>query len=441
MAYEELLAEMENGTKHLIIDGSAGSGKTELIKTFLNRKKRKVIGCATTGLAGSHISGTTVHAVFGFPLRLVIPGDPNRKRRDLDLLTHADTLLIDEVSMLSCSMLDAIDHDLRALRDSHQPFGGMRLILVGDHYQISPVVKDSHRDELMALSPHYREPFYYFQSAVFQQKGFLARLKLFVLGRSFRQSGDTNYKEILDRMRVGGLTDGDLAILNEMYGLPPSTFDAPSICMRKDEVKYANIVALRANPLREWAIQPVPASVMTTGDLAFKMHPASEVIRLRVNARVMITRNNHREGYYNGTTGRVSDIITNKTGDVARVVVCTNTGEQIEVAREPFAIYRSVFDRTTDTVESVQVGEIHNFPITLAYAMTAHKAQGLTLDRVAVCRGMGVFTPGQMYTALSRVRKLDDLVLTHRIRREDCFASPAVAQFMAAMAPRTKHVI
>jgi len=441
LAYEELLDEMERGSRHLIIDGAAGSGKTWLINAFLARKKRRTIGCATTGLAGSHIDGTTVHAIFGFPLGLVVAGDQTRRRRDRELIIGADTLLIDEVSMLACSTLDAIDHDLRVLRRSTLPFGGMRLILVGDHYQICPVVKESDEAELRSLSPCYQEPFYYFQSEAFRSKPMLSQLKIFELRRCFRQSGDAKFKEILDRSRVGRLSDNDLRTLNTRVGLLPPTTTIPTIYMKRKHVEWANEVALRANPLHEWEVSPEPASVLTTTDLAIRSHPASDKIRLKIGARVMLTKNKSEDNYYNGTLGRVIDITADQSGRVTKVRVDTLSGNQVEVRRESFSVFRPHLDPRTGAIESATVAEIHSLPIRLAYGLTAHKAQGLTLEKVVVSRGVSVFAHGQMYTALSRVRNLEDLYLTHRIRPEDFSTSPVVAQFMDSMRPKIRQAL
>jgi ATP-dependent exoDNAse (exonuclease V) alpha subunit len=430
--YRNLKVELETGTHHLVIDGPAGSGKTTLIREFIKATRRKVIVTATTGLAASHINGFTIHSVFGFEPTLVIPDLIGYDRTVAKALIQCDTILIDEVSMLVCSTLDGIDRRLRAVRGIDRPFGGVRMIFVGDHCQLGPVSREFERTFLEQLSENYRAPYFYFQSAVFGEKEFLSNLRMCVLDGNFRHQSDLQFKATLDQLRHGIVTDFGLALINRRAS---DIFEAsgPMICMTNRQVDSYNMVATLSSPNPKYTNFPEPLGVMTATDIAVREHPAIEPVILFEGAQVICTANNKELGYQNGSRGVITGIRLASKNYVSSIIVRLEQGPEVEITRHPFEVLRPFYNEITDRIQTMKVLEILNFPVRLAYAFTCHKAQGMTLSSAIIDRERGAPFKGQMYTAVSRVTSLNRLFLANELKAEDFKVEPAVGAFLVDM--------
>jgi len=429
MDYQSLLNELEYGTQHLIIDGPAGSGKTHLILNFLAQTERKVIVMAPTGLAASHIDGATIHSVFKFPPALTIPDEVEIFGWAQPVVENADMILIDEISMVGCNLLDGIDRELQAIKKNNAPFGGMRVVLVGDHFQLGPVVKEVDRPFLERLSSNYRAPFYYFQAEVVWRKAFRNNLAIFLLMGNYRHKEDVEFKASLDRMRFGSPNDEDLLRVN-LRALQINEAHGPMLCMTNEAVNYFNMLRVAELPGNKlWTVLPEPAELMYSSDLAVKDHPALEPVIIQEGARVMVTKNDRDGRYRNGSVGTVVEIRAASMEIVSSVVVDLDEGGEVELARERFDVMRPWYNDAKDRIEIKKVATIRNIPLRLAYGFTIHKAQGLTLEAAILNRENGAFAPGQMYTSVSRVKSLEGLYLTQPLKKKDFECHPKIKEF------------
>lgn len=426
MAYDKLYKEMTTGTSHLIIDGPAGSGKSFLIEQYRrSQSPETVLVTATTGIAAQRIYGQTIHALLGYRRKKSEIEDAETalplSTVQVDAIRRARTLIIDEVSMLNCEMMDWIDKQLQRIRKDATPFGGMRLILVGDHYQLLPVGAG------MSLPTPYLSPYLYFQAKVFQEKVFTNNLLRFSLTKNFRQAGDKKLRGILDRIRVGNVEPADLKLLNKRlaYALySPSPF----VCLTNEGTHNWNdmMVSRLGYPVIE-----IPR--LGNDGKAIDGRP----LRLALNAQVIMTKNNFGEGYQNGTPGQIAEITMGSDKYVESLTIMLNTGAFVKVKREFWEAGR--FD-ASQKFEGLGNGFMQ-FPVRLAYAFTSHRAQGMTLEQMSVIkdtwnfRSMNPFQnevkPHQMYTLLSRVPRVEGLFIQQPILAQDFIVDPNVSWYMS----------
>lgn len=425
MAYEKLLTELENGSSHLIIDGPAGSGKTTLINHFLDNTNRKVVVAAPTGIAASHLQGVSIHSLFGFPPSAVLPWEA---KVPFHFPSRLDTLILDELSMISGNTLDGIDRVLRMAKNQMEiPFGGVRIVLVGDHFQLGPVVTDMDRPYLEEYSKKYKPPFFYFNSDIWKNEEFTNNIRFYRLTKNFRQQKDKLFQSILNNARIGELKDHDVEILNLRIA---NIFDKqrPIVALTNKTVNAHNLLNLLCLPGESSTLSPVLEEVKFPGDRAIAEHIAYEPVTVKPGARIMTIKNCYKRDnvYYNGSLGMINCIRKNKSGEIASVLVTLDTGKIVEVVIETFPVMRPLYNKESDRVESTFIAGIRMLPLKLGYGFTAHKAQGSTLDEMVIYKDMNVFSPGQMYSIISRVRSLDNLALTSELSVEDFEADPEV---------------
>lgn len=421
-----LAARFINSTnRHVFLTGKAGTGKTTFLHTLAASTHKRFVILAPTGIAALNAKGVTIHSQFLLPFGTFVPEkqlpadithgqfhdqDTLTRRHPLNavrrhVLREVDLLIIDEVSMLRADVLDAIDFRMRAVRqDRYQSFGGAQVLLIGDLYQLPPVVKD---EERQVLQRWYKSP-HFFESRVLQEHGY-AHIEL---DRIFRQQDD-HFIRLLNNLRNNTVTSADVAELDRHYRatIPPEESEGVITLTTHNH---------KADELNQRALAQLPGAARTydadiEGDFPPGIHPVPEHIELKVGAQVMFVKNDLEKAYFNGKLARVEDI---GPGGVT-VRMYEGAGDTLSAAtyllkREVWENKRYVVDPATKEQQEEVLGTFEQYPIKLAWAITVHKSQGLTFSKAIIDVGQA-FAPGQVYVALSRLRSLDGLILRTRI--------------------------
>lgn len=414
--FVHVLDELEAG-HNLFITGKAGTGKSTLLQLFRRTTNRRVVVLAPTGVAALNIGGQTIHSFFGFPPHLLNPQELKKKKRYQRLFSQLDTLVIDEISMVRADLLDHIDYFLRLNLGSTSPFGGLQLVFFGDLFQLPPVVSSA--AERLYFSQTYTSP-YFFAARVMQHFDFQS----IELGKVYRQE-NRMFLRLLDAIRLNQAEADELELLNSRY-LPGFKSEKHYITLsaRNFTVDTINRRELEAieQPARTYV-----ASIQ--GDFPASQYPAEAVLSLKQGARVMLLRNDPGRQFVNGSLGKVVAL----ADDVIKVQLEDEDGTQgkiVEVTRVVWEIIRYVFDNNQpDQLSTEVIGSFQQFPLRLAWAVTIHKAQGKTFDRVLVDLGGGAFEHGQTYVALSRCRSLEGIVLRQPLRQRDILVDEQVVDY------------
>lgn len=405
---------IQHTDKSLFLTGRAGTGKTTFLRWAIENVNKRMAVVAPTGVAAINAGGMTIHSFFKLPTGAHAParyvpqavlapqwsgqqqrGHLRRERRAL--IRSLDLLIIDEISMVRADLLDAIDGVLREYRNATRPFGGVQLLVIGDLYQLSPVTRP---EEWGAVAQFYESP-YFFSSHAYRQ---LQPLTI-ELQHVYRQR-DAAFISILNEVREGKVSPPTLATLNAQYD-PTITQNLPSNTILLSSHNKS------ANTLNEEQLDRIQEPLYTfraevQGTFPQSMYPVAEEISLKVGAQVMFCKNDNAflaPRYFNGKIGRVAAL------DESSVVV------ECEGDTEPIAIGKAEWDNMETTlnaageVERKTVGKFIQIPLRLAWAITIHKSQGLTFDRVIIDAARA-FASGQVYVALSRCRTLDGIRLS-----------------------------
>jgi ATP-dependent exoDNAse (exonuclease V) alpha subunit len=398
---------LQAGQAHIFLTGRAGTGKTTLLRRFLERVGTRAAVVAPTGVAAMNAGGQTIHSFFRFPPRLIEPQDVKRLRH-ARVLKEIETLVIDEISMVRADMMAAIDRSLRLHRDSNEPFGGVRMVVVGDLAQLPPVVDGQIAQYLDEV---YGGPFF-FNAPGFRDAGFL-RVELDTV---FRQS-DPDFIDILAAVREGNVGEREAALLNECV-TQATGFDASASHVVLTPTNQA------AHDINTARLAALPGDVSayssrTEGQFNARLFPTEDPLILKPGARVMMIRNDPSGRWVNGTMGMVAEL----EQDAVRVRVGEETHRVEPAAWER---YSYTYDAAKKSIDKSVVGAFKQLPLRLAWAMTVHKSQGLTLDKVYIDFSRGMFAHGQAYVALSRARSLDGLKLSRPLRPRDLVIDPRI---------------
>ncbi len=412
---------IESTRDHVFVTGRAGTGKSTLLETFIVSTDRSVMVCAPTGVAALNVGGQTIHSLFRLPIGLIADHDlddpPAELRR---MLATVDTIVIDEVSMVSADLMDAIDRRLRQARARPaEPFGGAQVVMFGDPYQLAPV-PGRDEGERAYYADHYRS-IWFFDARVWQQ----ADLRIVELQAIHRQH-DADFRAMLTAVRHGTVTPEIGWALNEAGQRP-----APEGTLTLATTN-ATVTRINADALRRLPGEPKTARADIAGEFGPRGgYPADEELQLKIGAQVMFLRNDTGgEGvprWVNGTLGTVERI--------GRTVHVAVDGESHEVLPATWEKYRYTYSSATKRLSKDVVAEFTQFPLRLAWAVTIHKSQGSTYDRAIIDLGPRAFAPGQTYVALSRLRSLDGLHLVRPLRPSDVIVDDDVRRFMAEAEP------
>lgn len=394
----ELIA---NTYTSFFLTGKAGSGKTTFLRRVQNEIDKNFIVLAPTGVAAILAGGQTIHSFFGFPLE-ALPigsiGTINQER--YNIIKNVDTIIIDEVSMVRCDIIDAIDATLRDCLRSSAPFGGKQVVFVGDLFQLEPVVGNGNQKEVLIDNYHTDKPFF-FKAKVFSRMC----LPSIEFKKIYRQD-DVNFLNILNNIRNGIATYEDLNILNQRtiatFPEDDMVITLCSINRRADKINSDKLAAIKDEAFTFVG--------RIEKDFDVKKAPVNMELTLKKGTQVMFCRNDPQRRWANGTIGKVTNI------DADNIYVTVDGGEEYKVEKVVWEAYSYEYDRKTKKVEKTITGTFTHYPLKLAWAITIHKSQGMTFDKMILDLGNGIFSDGQLYVALSRVKSLEGLFLTHPIR-------------------------
>ncbi len=409
--------------QNVFITGKAGTGKTTLLKEIvksLRDQNKKVVVLAPTGVAAKNAGGQTIHSFLRLP---ITPYVPNVKINNLYNLTVGrnpvvkliDTIVIDEISMVRCDLLDMVDDVLRHYRKSTAPFGGVRIIAFGDLFQLMPVVTSK---DWPLLKEWYRSP-YFFSSKVYERNPFL----MITLNKVYRQN-DSDFLDLLNEVRSGKLSEKNLALLSKKY----KANNPKNLSQNVIRLTTHNSLTRTYNQEIFDTLPGVSHQYVAiiSGYVHSLEYPTSSILSLKKDARVMFTKNDTSDAasYVNGSLGTVVKC------DIDNVIVkLDGSGSVLRVFPQTWYFDEYFYNRTTHTLELHHRGTFCQIPLKLAWAITIHKSQGLTFDKVIIDAGKA-FAPGQVYVALSRCRKFEGIKLDTPITPEVIQTDPIVKYFM-----------
>ena len=426
---QQALQILQFTRRSLFLTGKAGTGKSTFLRYIAANTKKKHVVLAPTGIAAINAGGVTLHSFFKLPFHPLLPNDVQYSVRNLrktlkynsekiKILRELELIIIDEISMVRADIIDFIDKVLRVYsHNMREPFGGKQLLLVGDIFQLEPVVKE---DERQLLQPFYPSAFF-FDAKVFQQVQPVA----IELKTIYRQT-DPTFIHLLDNIRTSQVTDVDLTLLNSRVGDEtnlPSTDSNLSITLstRRDTVDYIN-----TRKLDELEGEPEVFNGIIQGEFPESNLPTPKELQLKVGAQVLFVKNDLSHRWVNGTLGTV---IGFDEEEYNRIFVVTEDGKELDVEREIWSNIRYTFNEKEKKIETQELGTYTQFPLRMAWAITVHKSQELTFSNVRIDFAGGVFAGGQTYVALSRCTSLDGITLSKPILRSDVFVRPEVTTF------------
>lgn len=390
-----------NTNSSFFLTGRAGTGKTTFLKRIQKEIDKQFVVLAPTGVAAIIAGGETIHSFFGFPMEVIglsTPVQINPKKQDI--LRHVDTIIIDEVSMVRCDLIDGIDRVLRKLMHNGLPFGGKQMIFSGDMHQLEPVV--AHNAEREMLKDEYgTDRPYFYKAHVFKR----FRLPAIELLKVYRQD-DKRFLDLLNHVRDCNVAELDLMQLNTRVR-EYSENDGLAIILSPYN---SSVQQINNGRLEQLDGAKYVYSAVIDGNFKQKNAPAEEKLELKVGAQVMFTRNDSDHRWVNGTLAEVTSLSTNA------IQVRLADGTICQVDKVSWQSYSYMYNRNSKKLEKEQTGSFTQFPLKLAWAITIHKSQGMTFDKMVLDLRNDVFFPGQLYVALSRVRSLDGLYLNAPVR-------------------------
>ena len=394
LAYE-LIA---NTNSSFFLTGRAGTGKTTFLHKVQKMVDKQFIILAPTGVAAILAGGDTIHSFFGLPMDVCMPGTMGKMSETrIQALIHADTIIIDEVSMVRCDIIDAVDYTMRKTLRTTLPFGGKQVIFVGDMFQLPPVVKQGAEHDMMH-DLYHTDDFFFYKADVIKRM----RLVKIEFQKVYRQE-DQDFLHILENVRLNRTTPEDLMHLNERV-CEPTKEDGTVITLTSLN-KTADII--NQSRLEEIEAEEYTYEGTVSGKYEEKRFPVDMTLKLKVGAQVMFTRNDSLKRWVNGTIGTVTKLSKDE------IQVTTDDGSSYVVPCCSWESFSYEYDRKAKKVKKELMGTFTQYPLRLAWAITVHKSQGMTFDKMFLDLSRGMFAAGQLYVALIRVRSLEGLFLSH----------------------------
>lgn len=417
--FKAALDLLENTNEHVFITGRAGTGKSTLLRYFCETSKKNIVVLAPTGIAALNVRGQTIHSFFGFPPHPISANDI-KKRRDTEIYENIDTIVIDEISMVRADMLDAIDYFMRINgRTKAMPFGGAQMVFIGDLFQLPPVISSDVEKQLFEFL--YETPFFFSAHAMHNKD-----IKYVELDKVYRQKDD-DFLSLLDFIRTKTISFEQLSFLNRRCC---RTYFSPAPDEFYITLTSTNRTAQRINQaqLEELEGKTHRFNGEINGEFKERKLPNDMMLKFKEGAQVMFLRNDQHYRWVNGTLGKIKYLDDeNITVEVSNI-----KGEKVVYPVHPVAwdVVKYVYKQEERRIETEVVGSFTQYPIKLAWAITIHKSQGKTFDKVIVDLGYkGAFAPGQVYVALSRCTSLEGLKLRRPLRSRDIIVDERILSF------------
>jgi ATP-dependent DNA helicase PIF1 len=416
--YEYTLNLLDRTNQSVFITGRAGTGKSTLLQLFRDTTQKRAVVLAPTGVAALNVKGQTIHSFFGFPGKPLQKSDIQR-RKYRKIFEKLQVLIIDEISMVRADLLDNIDYFLRVNRNVNQPFGGVQVVFFGDMFQLPPVVATPEEHQLFRT--YYDSP-YFFSAKVFTDDGF--EMEKVELRTTYRQSS-RHFIRLLDAVRTNQLDHDDLDDLNGRYF---ANFEAEDYYIT---LSARNAIAEEINRAQLARLQTKVFTYRASvgGEFNPALFPTELDLELRIGAQVMFVKNDPQKQFVNGSIGKIMEL----TQDSVKVALQNEDGSTklIDVAKLEWEILKySTKEDDISAIESNVVGTFKQYPLKLAWAITIHKSQGKTFDKIIINMGTkGAFEHGQTYVALSRCRTLEGVVLKEKLTPRDIMVDERIVEY------------
>ncbi len=412
---------METTGRHIFITGKAGTGKSTLLAYFRNTTRKKVAVLAPTGVAALNVLGQTIHSFCRFKPDITLDKVKKVSERGAALYKNLDAVIIDEISMVRADLLDCVEKFLR-LNGPHprKPFGGLQMIFIGDLYQLPPVVTST---EQKIFAFQYETP-YFFSSHIFNDPKF--DMEFVELEKIYRQT-ERNFIELLNAIRNRSVTEDDIGRLNRRFDpkfIPPDDEFYIYLTSTNDLAYTRNQEKLTQLPGKTYRYQG-----FRRGEFDASHLPTDEVLELKPGAQVMMVNNDSNGRWVNGSLGRITGI-ERVPGSPDILIVELQDGLEVEVEPYTWELFRLDFDERAGKLVSETIGSFTQYPLRLAWAITIHKSQGKTFDKVVIDIGRGTFAHGQVYVALSRCTNFQGIVLRKEIRKPHIRMDWRVVKFL-----------
>jgi len=419
--FRRALEMMEETNSNIFITGRAGTGKSTLLNYFYNHTEKKIVLLAPTGVAAVNIGGQTIHSFFGFKPNVTLSSIKKKKEKSASsLYKKLTTIIIDEISMVRADLLDCMDKFLRLNGpDAQRPFGGVQMIFIGDLYQLPPVVTSAEREIFRSF---YGSP-YFFSAKVMEE----LNMEFVELEKVYRQKDD-EFIRLLNTIRNNSVTEEEIALFNRRC--------LPAFASSKGEF-YISLTSTNdlADEINERRLAELKGKIWKAegeirGDFDREYLPTALELKLKKGAQIMLLNNDSYGRWINGTIGMIKKFEKNED-DEDVIIARLDSGETVEISPYTWKIYK--YFLKDGELRSEEVGSFRQYPVRLAFAVTIHKSQGKTFEKVIIDVGRGTFAHGQMYVALSRCTTLDGLVLKNPLKKSHVLMDWHVVKFLTGL--------
>lgn len=422
---QDAIRLIQHTTTSVFLTGKAGTGKSTLLKVLKTSLAKKYIILAPTELAALQVGGESIHTFFGFEWRVYLPEDPNIPRlpnAKVELLHEIDLIIIDEISMVRCDLMNAIDLSLRMHLKDSRPFAGKQLLMIGDLYQLPPILDERDKDAVSDLRNNYTSR-YFFSAKSFEDN---YDYQIVELAKVYRQK-DKKFISLLNAIRINQVDNEHLSWLNERYNVTGGLASNVKITLASTN---ADVNQLNEEMLAEIEEPLIVFHAKESGNFANvgSAYPTEKELAIKIGAQIMFVNDDMEDArWVNGTIGHIVNIFEDK------LLIEIRNGKDSELHNvERYTWYKYVYkwNAETEAIEQQAIGSFTQFPIKLAWGITIHKSQGQTFDHVIINLGKKAFAMGQTYVALSRCTSFKGITLKRPISAEDIFVDKRITRFL-----------